>query len=44
MVITKGQGVGEAGDGKGEINGGGRRLDMGSEHTMQYTDNIKSYP
>lgn len=29
---------GEGEDGKGGINGGGKRLDFGGEHTVQYAD------
>ena len=40
MVITRGKkGWGEVDEGKGVINGDGRRFDLGEgEHTAQYTD------
>ena len=31
---------GEVGDGKVGLNGDGRRLNLGGEHTMQYTDEV----
>ena len=38
MVITRRkEGWREIGDGNGETNGDGRRLDLGGEHTIQHT-------
>ena len=37
-VITEGTGCGEVEEGRGEIHGGGRRLDLGGEGSIQCTD------
>ena len=39
VVIAAGSGVG-GGGGYGGVNGGGRRPDSGSEHTVQCTDDV----
>ena len=41
MVITRGKGGGGGGEGERGINGDGRRLDVGGEHTLQCTDDVK---
>ena len=39
-VITRGKGGWEEVEGSKGINGAGRRLDLGCEHTMQRTDDV----
>lgn len=41
MVITRGkEGWVEVGEGEGKINKVGRELDLGGEHTTQYTNDV----
>ena len=40
MVITREKGVGGGRTGCGGVNGDGRRLTRGGEHTMQYIDDV----
>ena len=40
VVVTRGKGVGETGEGEGEIKGDGSRLDWGGEPTIQYTHDV----
>lgn len=40
MKTRKGKGDGEAYESKGRINGVGRTIDWGGEHTIQYTDGV----
>ena len=41
MVINRKKGGwGEVEEGKGWVSGDGRRLDLGGEHILQYTDDV----